>query len=301
MTVALPSLSVTTRGVPVGRLDEPLAGFDRRRPCALPNRPQTFRRRTSSRLADAYPGLRRPSSASSSRSSSSWRSCRARALWPLAAAVLGHEPSRPSARRPIPPPPSPPGMPPARAAGGAAAAGAWTPSASPSCTCPFADCSTRARSARVGRDRRGALGLLDDRLGHGDRRRCVAERVGRLGRERPGAGLVVEERADRRQPVGEEPQQRLVDQGERELGGDRPAELVDRRHLELDRLARARPAAWPGRPSPAGRARPGRRACAWSNWFSHIRAAVSVKFGNCGPSIGPGDRRCRPRASVTIW
>ena len=32
MTLALPSLPVTTRRVPVGRLDEPLAGFDARRP-----------------------------------------------------------------------------------------------------------------------------------------------------------------------------------------------------------------------------------------------------------------------------
>ena len=58
----------------------------------------------------------------------------------------------------------------------------------------------------VGRDRGRLLGLLDDGLRHGDRRGRVAERVGRLGRERPGAGLVVEERADRRQRVVEEPQ-----------------------------------------------------------------------------------------------
>ncbi len=71
------------------------------------------------------------------------------------------------------------------------------------------------------------------------RRRRVAERVGRLGREGAGAGLVVEERADRRQRVVEEPQERLVDHRDRQLGRDRPAELVDGGDLELDRLARA--------------------------------------------------------------
>ena len=118
---------------------------------------------------------------------------------------------------------------------------------------------------------------------------CVAERVGRLGRERPGPRLVVEERADRRQPVAEEPQQRPVDQGQRQLGRDRPAELVDGR----------RPRPRPRSPGPTAgfagaivtrRSRSTRTSSrASSNASPAIRAAVSVKFGNCGPVDRPGD------------
>ena len=54
----------------------------------------------------------------------------------------------------------------------------------------------------------------------------------------PGPGLVVEVRADRRQPVVEQPQQRPIDQRQRDLGRHRLAELVDGRHLDLDLLAR---------------------------------------------------------------
>ena len=57
------------------------------------------------------------------------------------------------------------------------------------------------------------------------------------GRERAGAGLVVEERPDLGQPVVEQAQERPVDHGDRELGGDGLSELVDGRDLELDRLA----------------------------------------------------------------
>jgi len=54
----------------------------------------------------------------------------------------------------------------------------------------------------------------------------------------PGPRLVVEERADRRHPVAEQPQQREVHQRQRQLRRHRPPELVGRRHLDLHLLVR---------------------------------------------------------------
>ena len=77
----------------------------------------------------------------------------------------------------------------------------------------------------VSSDRCRAIDLVDDGLRYGNSRRRIPKRVGRLRCEGARSGLVVKERADRRQWVAKEPQQRLVDHRDRQFGGDGPAKL----------------------------------------------------------------------------
>ncbi len=143
---------------------------------------------------------------------------------------------------------------------------------------------TLPRSAAVGVDRGQALGFFHDRENDRGRLRLVAERVGRLGCKCARPRLVVEERADLRQGIVKEPQERLVHHRDRQLGRDRPAELVDRRDLELDRFAGPTTGLVGAIVTRKSRSTSTSSLAASSSLF-HIRVAVSVKFGNWLPSI----------------
>ena len=316
VTRALPSLPVTTRGVPVGRLDESLAAAGHAEQC----RSRRARRRAASHAPSDCPepdvavcaallGFGDPSSSlrSANRCPRKARFASSLGLARTVDAVFDACAGR-LRGPPLPchsahaPPPMPPIM---RSIGGGSAG---TTGKQPHPAAIVSGCrrafgaiacdlhlapglfTTSSRRPRWPSRRPPRSASSTTACGHRGRRRRIVKRVRRLGREGSGAGLVVEERADRRQLVAVEPQERAVDQGERELGRDGPAELVDGRDLDLDVVARPDRSASSARPSPAGRARPGCRAAPGRTAFSAIRAAVSVKLGNCAPSIAQADR-----------